>query len=933
MIKVTKLSKKYGKNIIFSDFSHEFPETGLICLVGSSGSGKSTLFNIISGLDSDYQGNVKISGVELKNLNEKEKINFRIKNIGYVFQNFNLLNLDTVYSNVLLPLETTNYARPFIYKKRVLEALELVGLKKLTKQRVNKLSGGEKQRVAIARAIINDPKVILCDEPTGALDEKNSKEIFNLLKSISKKTLVVVATHDTESIKDIANQILEIKDKSIKITNKNPDKADSKITLVGKGKTKKKPNVSLLFKIRFAYQKLKAKKFRSLIMNFILSISLTGIGLTLLISDSVSTKVEEAFKTILNGNYLILSDKNNSQNTFSSVYSASYNNTYEIYDKYQYLLDGIGVNYLVNFEDFFKDENDFFVDTSNRRIPFTSLSARNINEFKWIHDDSRMYYPYSFNTLDDDQIVLGLSYEDMTNLCYLLQIQRNFTSLGHYIYEKGLVISLSVSNEYWQYDDEQLLEIVAVCEMSKTCICHTNLLWNEIVFEEMMRLPSDDEEVHEFPWELYKIYYLKPKANADSFLNASFYDEYLYDYVFERTNYKYNPSLCKAGEVCDDNRFYVYSVDKNSINCSVMNKFKVLHKDFDTYYFTSDFGYASFGSNVFSGFSRNVFVSLNESLIDQAIDADTQVKDETNVELELPDGVIQGNYLMSLNNGLKFSTNFSKLIAGRRPVNLNEIVVSKGLADEIGKSSEIIGKYIEISAEIEENYDSDGLILKDYGRTKLLVVGVVDEIKNYLYHNSNWTIEFFRDKIGVSSFNLIPTSIVLEFKTQEQAKEALKDLETIASNYKIESPIDDLKTNIDSTLDYANTILNIFSILATAISILLLGTTMMLTLIENKHEIRLLKLLGINNYDINTCFVVQSIIQGLISLFTSSLELIFMDYLLSKSLGERLGIGVSFTLNIRPIFVICMVAIFVPILVSSFLLAILNRKSKWKSII
>ena len=411
------------------------------------------------------------------------------------------------------------------------------------------------------------------------------------------------------------------------------------------------------------------------------------------------------------------------------------------------------------------------------------------------------------------------------------------------------------------------------------------------------------------------------------------YDETLYDFVFERTNYKYNPSLCKAGEVCGDNRLYVYSVDKNSISCSVMDKFKALHKNFDNYYFASDFGYASYGSNLFSGFARNVFVSLDESLIDQAIDADTQVKDETNVELKLPDGVVQGNYLMALNNGLKFSTNFSKLIAGRRPVNLNEIVVSKGLANKIGKSSEIIGKYMEISGEIEENFDSDGSILKDYGRTKLLVVGVVDETKNYLYHNSNWTIEFFRDKLGVSSFNLIPTSIILEFQSQEEAKIALKDLETIAANYKIESPIDNLKINIDSTLDYANTILNIFSILASSISILLLGTTMMLTVIESKHEIRLFKLLGINNYDINSCFVVQSIIHGLISLVISSLELIFMDFLLSKSLSQRLGIGLSFSLNARPIFVISLIAIFVPILVSSFLLAILNRKSKWKSII
>ena len=189
MIKIEKLTKIYGKRRIFSLFSHIFPDKGFICLVGSSGSGKSTLLNMISGVDSNYDGVIKIDEINLKKMTPSDALNFRIKNIGYVFQNFNLLNLDTVFNNVLLPLETSFTAKRFILRKRVHDALELVGLSKLEKQRINKLSGGEKQRVAIARALINDPKVILCDEPTGALDEKNAESIFKLLKDISKRTL------------------------------------------------------------------------------------------------------------------------------------------------------------------------------------------------------------------------------------------------------------------------------------------------------------------------------------------------------------------------------------------------------------------------------------------------------------------------------------------------------------------------------------------------------------------------------------------------------------------------------------------------------------------------------------------------------------------------------------------------------------------------
>ena len=927
MIKLEKMTKKYGKRAIFSDFSYEFPNKGLVCLVGSSGSGKSTLLNMISGVDNDFEGHIKIDEVELKKLTKSKIANYRITNIGYVFQNFNLINLDTAFNNVLLPLESSYRAKRFIHRKRVEDALNLVGLNELAKQRINKMSGGEKQRVAVARAIINDPKVVLCDEPTGALDENNADEIFKLLKIISQTTLVIVATHDLDSIKEIADRVLEIKDGNVEIKNHRPKKINSTINLIGKGKERRKPHVPLLFKVRYAFQKIKAKKVRSIIMNLMLSLSLTGIGLSMIITNSVSTKVEEAFKAILNGNYVIISSKNENENSFTTTYSTPFNSVYNIYNKYQYLLDGIGVNYLVNFEDFFKDTNEFFVDSGRKRIPLNSLSARNINDFKWIDDtEGKIYFPFDYEILDDDQIILGLSYEDMVNLCFNLQIQRDYTSLGHYIYEKGLQLTLEVRNDYWQYDDEQLYSVVAVCESSTTCIYHTNLLWNEVVFEENMRLPSDDDEVHEFPWEIYKIYYLKTKEEPSIFLNSSIYDDYLFDYVFERTNYQYNPAICKVNEVCDENRLYVYSVDKKGIYGSVIERYKEINADFNTYYFTSDFGYASYASNLFSGFSKNVFVSLKDELIDQAIDADTQVKQEANIALNLPDGVVQGNYLISMNNGLRFSTNFDGLIAGRKPASSNEIVISKGLGEALSKTGDFLGKYLEIAGEIEENYDSEGNVTKVYNKTKLLIVGATNETKNYVYQNPNWTIEFFRDKLGVSSFYLIPKTIILEFKTQTDAEKAIEDIRTVVSGYKIESPMEELKSNIETTLDYANTILKVFSLLASIISVLLLGTIMMLTIIESQNEISLFTLLGVKKDDIDSCFVVQSVIQGLISFFVSAVELIAVDFIMSYMLGNMLNISFKFSFNSKPVLIIFLVATLVPIIISKAMLLILNRK-------
>ena len=425
---------------------------------------------------------------------------------------------------------------------------------------------------------------------------------------------------------------------------------------------------------------------------------------------------------------------------------------------------------------------------------------------------------------------------------------------------------------------------------------------------------------------MYKIYYFRTKENPDTFLNASLYDEFLHDFIFERTNYKYNPALCRPDDVCDEKRLYIYSADKKGISGSVIEACKEDGLNLDNYYFTSDFGYASYSSNLFSGFSKNVFVSLDEDLLDMAIDADTQLTDVSSVSLNLPKGVVQGNYLISLSGGLRFSSDMSKIIKGRKPSNINEIVVSKGLADNLLPDGEILGKYLGFSGEIEENYDLDDNIVKAYNKTKLLIVGVTSETKNYIYHNHNWTIEFFRDKLGVSSFYLIPKAIVFEFGSQNEANEALKIIESKATGYKIESPIEELRSNIDSTLAYANTILKVFSVLASVISVLLLATTMMLNIIESKNDITLFSLLGIRKSEINSCFVVQSVLQGLISFVISSNELIGVDFVISYMLSSSLKIDFKFSFNSKPVLIIFLLSILVPIFVSKLLLLLLNRK-------
>ena len=127
-------------------------------------------------------------------------------------------------------------------------------------------------------------------------------------------------------------------------------------------------------------------------------------------------------------------------------------------------------------------------------------------------------------------------------------------------------MTLEVRNNSWQYDDEQIFEVKAVTETNSPLFYHTNTLWNEKVFEEMMRLPSDDDGESYFPWEMYKLYYFKTIEDPESFLDAIFFDQQFGDFVFERTNSSYNPNLCLNGELCDENRVMVYLADKTAIS-------------------------------------------------------------------------------------------------------------------------------------------------------------------------------------------------------------------------------------------------------------------------------------------------------------------------------------------------------------------------------
>ena len=278
MIKIINLVKRFKDRLVLKNICHEFPKKGLCIIYGPSGCGKTTLLNCIAGLLS-FEGSIILEHQRLESMSDNELSNMRLKNYGFIFQDFKLFENETILANLLFPLETIYHLSKEKKKRKCQDLLSLVGLEDREKQIVNKLSGGEKQRVAIARALINDPKVVLADEPTGALDEKNGIEIMNILKIISRKALVIMVSHDQELTRKYADQIIAMEEgEIIYIDVQNNEEEIKNLPVVKNGETNKKAHIPDDFLLKHTYHNMKQKKARTLICYSMTSLGLIGVG-------------------------------------------------------------------------------------------------------------------------------------------------------------------------------------------------------------------------------------------------------------------------------------------------------------------------------------------------------------------------------------------------------------------------------------------------------------------------------------------------------------------------------------------------------------------------------------------------------------------------------------------------------------------------------
>ena len=279
MLELKNIKKSYTlanfTQTALNDVSLKFRKNEFVAILGQSGSGKTTLLNIIGGLDHYDSGDLIINNKSTKKFKDTDWDAYRNNCIGFIFQSYNLISHISILSNVELGMTLSGVSKKE-RRQKAIEVLKKVGLENHINKKPNQLSGGQMQRVAIARALVNNPDIILADEPTGALDSKTSVQIMELIKEIAKDKLVIMVTHNSELAHDYANRIIELKDGNIISDTNKLEKQNNNKTY-----TIKKTAMSFFTALSLSFNNIKTKKGRTLLTAFASSIGIIGISIIL----------------------------------------------------------------------------------------------------------------------------------------------------------------------------------------------------------------------------------------------------------------------------------------------------------------------------------------------------------------------------------------------------------------------------------------------------------------------------------------------------------------------------------------------------------------------------------------------------------------------------------------------------------------------------
>lgn len=876
------LRRAFGPSLVLRGIDLVLPRVGMIGIVGPSGSGKSTLLNILSGLDSAYAGKVSILGKEWKRMGEAKRRRFRLRHIGYVFQNFRLLELESAEGNVMAVMDALYRGKRGDKVKKAHDLLAFFGMESKAKRKVNTLSGGEKQRVALARALVGDPRILLADEPTGALEEKQSEEVFRLLRRCSQNRLVIVVSHDEDLTFRHCDEVIRIKDGEIysreKLQHEEKESPPRSFLLPAH---KDRPRLSWRFLFGHAFQSMKAKKWRSLISEAAISVGLSGLGLAVYISSSISVELNAAFESLVPPSTLIMMPRGGNDSPIGSVYGAGFTECEYIVNEYGDMVRDYGTDLHMDYESWFIDRNDFTFDSGVETVRLDGFSMRSINDFRWFDLVSApVCYPRAPAILYEDQVVLGLPYANMFTTCLSLHILRDYQSLGDYIDSKGMTICLNIANYEYGFDDQELFTVVGVMESEVPCIYHLDHRWNRKILLDQIGFRSSLSEEVENPQYIFEIPFISLTCPLEDFLYLARRDRNIGHLIYERGGHLYSPTIHMGPHDLSDDRVYLYGADKSGVGFDVLDEcMAVADGIVGREPVTAMSFYAETGS-IAMGFRGKFFLCKDFDTAEEVVDAYSDLPTESAFLPGEPiDGSRDGSIFSAGTDGIRLSSDLSA--SSIKPKGVEECLLSNALYESWGRPKEI---YLAAEIGAEEVGSS---YVREFGIAAMKVVGVTEEDYDTLYVPNDWTVDFFLS-LGVSSFSLEPYGAVFSLSVDVDAGEVMETLEKAFPNYEFSNPAKEIASSIESTLGYVGTILMGFSFIALAMSALLFLIVMTITVNENRSEAELFSILGVSEWDVLRVYHAHGILYAM----TATLGSVLMVFI--SSLATQMYLSESF---------------------------------------
>lgn len=565
MLELRNVSFYYEeKHKILDHVSLSFSSHGLVMIEGKSGSGKSTLLSLLHHEKEVKEGDILFFHQSLKEMNEQEKMDYRLFSCGVVYQDYGLFSHLSIEENLKMFMLVVNKTEdiPTLLKK--------VGLSLDPKTSVDVLSGGEKQRVAIARSMILTSPILLLDEPTSSLDDKNAFEIMDLLKELSKKSLIIIVTHDHRMIEQYSDEHYHMENGTLTLIKKEEVESVSYSFLHPKRK-------------RFHYgiylkRRLEHKKKRAILLVSFLSMSVFIGSFSAILMHNMKEEMTSSFSHFASGKEIQMTVKN--ENTQDDRYSLDKEEFVTIQKENQDM--DMTFYYEEDLSYAFPSRNEFRIFSLPGYPLLKGFKMETLNHFHLLKETKS--YP-SLSYLENDEIVIGIEEKTLNELCDTIQIEASYEALGNYLNRNPLSIGIQIKNIDWDYEDEQLLLVKGVTKAKEPTIYHSNPYFNEYIIEERMRMRSTlswYEEV-EYPWIFHKRSKIKIKDKES--LSSSFLSKYLFD------------------ETKENNTYLISKNDKSYISPYDISRILSWSNEIEGAFIGSEKGYQVFSNTILHGLS------------------------------------------------------------------------------------------------------------------------------------------------------------------------------------------------------------------------------------------------------------------------------------------------------------------------------------------